>query len=338
MKGSRSANALHPTNWGQATAIAALWLIARLPWHWATKLGTGLGHLLYHLARDRRYVVRRNLELCFPDLSTEERERWVRANFGYTGRGIAEVALGWFGGASVDRVPFRVHGLEHLNAAKEAGDPVILLSGHFSCIEMAGRLFGQQVDMAAIYKPMEKKPVLERALKYGREKKLQRVISKDDIRGILRPLKKGGTIWYAGDQNMRRTEQVFAPFFGMQASTTTGLSRLARMSRARVLPMFYYVNAAGDGYEFVVGPPLKDYPSDDRAHDAARMNTVLEEAVQHAPQQYFWAHRRFKTQPEGAPDPYPMLRHTHIGRLPWQKNKLKKAHRKRNQKKSGDDS
>ncbi len=186
---------------------------------------------------------------------------------------------------------------------------------------------------------MEKKPVLERALKYGREKKLERVISKDDIRGILRQLKKGGTIWYAGDQNIRRTEQVFAPFFGVQASTTTGLSRLARMGRARVLPMFYYVNAAGDGYEFVVGPPLEDYPSDDRAADAARMNTVLEEAVQHAPQQYFWVHRRFKTQPEGAPNPYPGLRYTHIGRMPWRKKKkaLEKQRKKATREKGTDD-
>ncbi|WP_018947454.1 lysophospholipid acyltransferase family protein [Thioalkalivibrio sp. AKL17] len=332
MTSQRREQAWHPANWGQALATALLWLLARLPWRWAIRLGTGLGHLLYYLARDRRYVVRRNLELCFPDLDPDERERWVRANFGYTGRGVAEVALGWFGGPAVDRVPCRFHGMEHLEAAHEAGDPVILLSGHFSCIEMAGRLFGAQVPMAAIYKPMDKKPVLERALRYGRERKLERVISKDDIRGILRKLKKGGTIWYAGDQNMRRTEQVFAPFFGMQASTTTGLSRLARMGRARVLPMFYYVNDAGDGYEFVVGPPLEDYPSEDRARDATRMNAVLEDAVRHAPQQYFWAHRRFKTQPEDAPDPYPGLRTKHIGRMPWQNNKKKKALKKKRKK------
>ncbi len=329
MRMQRHPSAWHPANWGQCLSVALLWLTGRLPWRWALRLGTGAGHALYYLAPGRRYVVRRNLELCFPHLDTAERERWVRTNFAYTGRGIAEVALGWFGGPAVDRAPCDFHGLEHLHAARDAGTPVILLSGHFACLEMAGRLFGRQVDMSAIYKPMRKKPVLERTMRYGRERTLEQVISKDDIRGILRSLKKGGTVWYAGDQNMRRTEQVFAPFFGVSASTTTGLSRLARMGRACVLPMFYYVNARGDGYEFVVGPPLEDFPSDDRARDAARMNEVIEQAVLHSPRQYFWAHRRFKDQPEGTPNPYAELRHAHFGRMPWQKDRRKKNARRK---------
>ena len=96
------------------------------------------------------------------------------------------------------------------------------------------------------------------------------------------------------------------------------------MSRARVLPLFYHVNAAGDGYEIVIGPPLDDYPGDDRILDAARMNAVLEEAVRAHPEQYFWVHRRFKTQPEGTPDPYPELGHNPVGRMPWHRNKRKK--------------
>ncbi|WP_020145986.1 lysophospholipid acyltransferase family protein [Thioalkalivibrio sp. ALJ15] len=335
MKGPRSDNALHPSNWGQTTAIAALWFIARLPWRWAIGLGEALGIALYHVAKSRRYVVRRNLEMCFPELSESQREKWVRANFRYTGRGVAEVALGWFGGKAVDRIPCRIDGLHHLRAAAEEGIPVILLSGHFSCIELAGRLFGQHAEMAVIYKPMEKKPVLERAMKQGRENSLSRAISKDDIRGILRTLKSGVPVWYAGDQNIRRAEQVFVPLFGMTAATTTGLPRLAQMGRARVLPLFYHVNSEGDGYEIEIGPPIEAYPSDDRTRDAARMNEVLEEAIRANPQQYFWAHRRFKTQPEGSPDPYPAIRSKHIGRLPWQKNKRKT---KKKRKASGDGS
>lgn len=206
MKGPRSNNALHPSNWGQTTAIVALWLIARLPWRWAVGLGERLGGALYHVAKSRRYIVRRNLELCFPNLTETQREEWVRANFRYTGRGMAEVALGWFGGKAVDRIPCRVDGLHHLHNAAEEGSPVILLSGHFTCIELAGRLFGQRAEMAVIYKPMEKKPVLERAMKQGRENSLSRAISKDDIRGILRTLKAGVPVWYAGDQNIRQAD------------------------------------------------------------------------------------------------------------------------------------
>lgn len=329
MKGPRSDNALHPSNWGQTTAIAALRLIAHLPWRWALGLGERLGGALYHVAKSRRYIVRRNLELCFPDLTETQREEWVRANFRYTGRGVAEVALAWFGGKAVDRIPCRIDGLHHLRAAAEEGSPVILLSGHFTSVEIAGRLFGQRAEMAVIYKPMNKKPLLERAMKQGRERSLSRAVSKDDIRGILRTLKAGVPVWYAGDQNIRQAELVFAPFFGQPAATTTGLSRLASMARARVLPLFYHVDAHDEGYEIVIGPPLENYPSGDRAADAARMNQVLEEAVRAYPQQYFWAHRRFKTQPDGSADPYPGIRSKHIGRLPWQQNKLKKKNKRK---------
>lgn len=337
MSAARERSALHPSSWGQAFGIALLWLLARLPWRWAVGLGANLGGLLYYLARDRRYVVRQNLTHCFPELSSGERERWVKANFRYMGRGVAEVALGWLGGPAVDRIPCRVTGLEHLRECLERNEPVILLSGHFTSVELTGRLFSQHARMAVIYKPVDKKPLLDRAMRRGRERSLERAISKDDIRGILRTLRAGIPVWYAGDQNIRKAEMVFAPFMGMPAATTTGLSRLARLARARVLPLFYHVNDAGDGYEITIRPPLEDYPSGDLQADAAHMNRILDDAVRARPQQYFWAHRRFKSQPPGAPDPYPGLRHAHIGRPPWQKNKKKKKHKKPWQKSGRDD-
>lgn len=285
----------HPGNWGQGIALGVLWLIARLPWRWAVALGTGLGRVLYHVARDRRYVARRNLELCFPELTAEQREHWVKENFGYTGRGLAELALGWFGGPAIDRIPCSFQGFEHLQAALEDGQPVLLLSGHFCCVELAARLFGQDHRMAAIYKPINKKPLFDQVMRRARERNAGATVARTDIRGMLRHMKSGVPLWYAGDQHVRGAETVFAPFFGVPVATTNSLPRLAQLGKARVLPIFYRVAPEGTGYRITIGPPLEGYPSGDLLQDVTRMNAVIESAVRECPTQYFWVHRRFKS-------------------------------------------
>jgi len=291
---------IHPANWGQGISLGFLWLIARLPFKWALALGKGIGRVAYHVVPGRRHIVRRNLELSFPELDPEERERWVRENFIYTGRGIAEVALAWFGGPETDRIPCQLNGLEHLRDAMATQRPVILLSGHFCCIEMAGRMLGREVRMAGIYKPIRKKPLLDAAMRRCRERNIGAVVSRDDIRGMLRQMKSGIPVWFAGDQHIGHA---FAPFFGVLTATTTGLPRLARLGKALVVPVFYNVNASGDGYEITFGPPLADYPSGDMQRDVTSMNEVIEDAVRAHPTQYFWVHRRFKTLAD-ASNPY----------------------------------
>lgn len=305
MAKARSDHPAHPANWGNALGIGTLRLLGRLPPRWALALGGAVGAAGYRLARDRRRIIRRNLELCFPELDAAARERLVRENFRYTGRGLMELALSWFGGPGVDRLPLEVEGLEHLRAAQAGGTPVILLSGHFTTVEICGRLLRRHSEMAVIYKPMDKRPLADRTMRAGRERAIGPVLSKDDLRGIVRTLRQGLPVWYAGDQNYRSRQNVFAPFFGIPAATVTGLSRLARLSKARVVPIFYHARSDGPGYRVVLKPALEGFPSGDDQADAERMNRVIEEAVRAHPAQYFWAHRRFKSQPDPSVNMYP---------------------------------
>lgn len=284
---------------GQRATLAVLWLLGRLPPRATLALGEMIGRGARLLLRQRRRIAARNLELCFPELTAAERERLLCENFRYLGRALAETALAWYGGPAVDRLPCTVHGLEHLRGAQADGRAVILLSGHFQCVEMAARLIGPRVHMAVIYKPMRKKPLLDRAMLGSRRTALAGALPREDIRGIVRTLKAGTPVWYAGDQDYGRRQSVFAPFFGVPAATVTGLTRLARMSGARVVPLFFNVAAGGRGYEITFRPALEGFPTGDTERDAARMNAAIEEAVRHNPAQYLWVHRRFKRRPSG---------------------------------------
>jgi len=289
---------LHPANWGQWLALFALWLMARLPYRAAMRVGDGLGAAAYLIARRRRAIAHRNLELCYPDLAPDERRRLLRDNFRYLGRGLAETALGWYGNARVDALPCEITGREHLEAAAADGTPVIILSAHFMCIEMVARLVGHYVDVGCIYKPMTHRPVLDRAMASARQRNLTVAVSRDDVRGILGQLRSGVPLWFAGDQDYGRRNSVFVPFFGVDAATITTLSTLARMTGARVVPAFFHADRNGDGYGVTFEPALDDFPCGDDTTDARRMNEVVQGAVSRYPEQYLWVHRRFKRQPD----------------------------------------
>ena len=97
-------------------------------------------------------------------------------------------------------------------------------------------------------------------------------------------------------------DAIFAPFFGVPAATITGLSRLARATGARIVPVITRMTA--DGYEVELRPPWEGYPGESVEADTARMNAFIEDEVRKMPEQYYWVHRRFKTRPQGEKKPY----------------------------------
>lgn len=294
-RAEQPAHPAHPANWGQTAGLIGLWLLARLPYRIGLAIGSACGAAAYWIARERRAVARRNLELCFPETSRDEREALVRANFRATGRSLVETALAWFGGAQVDRIPVTVHGEEHIRTALASGRPVIALSGHFLCVDLCARRLPDDLPMVAMYKPMNRKPVMNRAMLAARRRNVTDAVSKDDMRGLLRTLRRRLPIWYAGDQDYGRRHSVFAPFFGVPAATITALGRLAKMTGARVVPLFFFREPDGR-YRIEFQPPLDDFPTGDDLEDATRMNRIIEAAVRRYPEQYLWMHRRFKRQ------------------------------------------
>ena len=95
---------------------------------------------------------------------------------------------------------------------------------------------------------------------------------------------------------------LFRSFFGVPTATVTALPRLARLTGAKVVPVI--TQQVGDGYVVRMYPPWENYPTGDIEADVRRMNAFIEERVLEMPEQYFWAHKRFKTRPAGEANPY----------------------------------
>jgi KDO2-lipid IV(A) lauroyltransferase len=291
-----------PSQWPTWAGIGLMALLARLPWPWQRMLGRGLGHLLRLVLRGRRHVAARNLALCFPELAPAARKALLRDSFEALGVGVFEFARAWWGSVAPLRQGLVVEGLGHLEAAAAGGRGVILISGHFTTLEVCGRLMCQFAPLAGMYRP-HAHPAMEWAVKRGRLRYAAAMFTRDQLRPAIRHLKQGGLLWFAPDQDTRRGDSVFVPFFGLPAHSLTSTHQLARLSGARVLA-FAHERRPDGGYTLRLTPAFEDFPSRDATADTAQVMAAIEAMVRAAPAQYLWIHRRFKRQPEGRPDPY----------------------------------
>lgn len=266
-----------------------------MPHRWLLALSRGLGQLLYLLAGRRRRIAAINLELCFPELPLPQRQQLLRDHFAAMVMGLFEMGMAWWlPQARLDRL-LTIKGQEHLEAALARGKGAILLSPHFTCLELSGRFYTMRLPhpWSGMYRPHEN-PVIEYLFQRDRKQFFSELIPRDDIRAFLRRLKANEPIWYAPDQNYRHRGHVLAPFFGVPAPTAPATARLAKVSGAAVIPFEYRRLPDAAGYLIEFHPALDAFPSGDELADATRLNQLFEAMIRRAPEQYFWMHRRFK--------------------------------------------
>ncbi|ACO79659.1 lipid A biosynthesis lauroyl acyltransferase [Azotobacter vinelandii CA] len=299
------AHFLHPRFWGLWLALGLFWLVAQLPYAWLLRLGRWLGALTYRLAGSRRRIARRNLELCFPELSADERERLLRENFASMGIAFFEMAISWWWPRRRLARLAHVEGLEHLQRAQAEGRGVILMALHFTTLEIGAALLGQRQTIDGMYREHDN-PVFDYVQRCGRERHNAdaTAIEREDIRAMLKVLRAGRAIWYAPDQDYGRKQSIFVPLFGIPAATVTATTKFARLGKALVMPFIQTRLADGSGYRLAVHPPLEDFPGESEEADCLRINRWVEQAVRRQPEQYLWAHRRFKSRPDGEPGLY----------------------------------
>ena len=295
----------HPRFWLLWSGLGVLWLVVQLPYKVQLRIGQVLGALMYRVAGDRRRIAARNLELCFPEKSAAERKQLLKDNFASTGIAFFEMAMSWWWSKPRLAKLAHVEGLEHLKQAQLEGKGVILMAFHFTTLEIGAALLGQKHTIDGMYRE-HKNPLFDFIQRRGRERHNvdSLAVERDDVRGMLKLLRSGRAIWYAPDQDYGAKQSIFVPLFGVQAATVTATSKFARLGKAQVVPFTQQRLADGSGYKLVIHPPLSDFPGESDEADCLRINQWVERAVSECPDQYLWAHRRFKTRPPGEPKLY----------------------------------
>lgn len=272
-------------------------LITALPFRMQLALGSGLGAICYFLMKKRRFVAMRNLEHCFPEFNDQERKKLCFKSFQSTGMGVMEGLAAWFmSERRIQKIPFTWIGKEHYEAALKTDKGILALSGHFSCIEMIGRIFGKFIPSYCVYKP-SRNQIADEIITQGRLRYALGLLKHSNMKAMISALRGKKLIWFAPDQDFGRVRAEFVPFCGIPAATIVAASILTKMGDAVVLPMFF--RRTKTGYELIIYPHWENFPSGNDYEDCKRYNDLLTEFVKEYPDQYLWIHRRFKTAESG---------------------------------------
>jgi len=178
------------------------------------------------------------------------------------------------------------------------GKGVILLTGHFTTLEMGAKLMSLYIPLNAVYKKAHN-VMFNDYMVYYRGRYFENIISNKDTRTFISGLKNGEVTWYAPDQDSGGKNIAYTPFLGGIASTLTSASRIASITKASIVPFYPVRLGNGKGYKLVVLEALKDFPTDDVVNDSARINQAIDDMVRLHPEQYAWIHKRFKHRPDG---------------------------------------
>ncbi len=295
-----------PNYWYLWLFLGLLRLSCLLPYLSQLRLFKAAGRLLHRFDTKRRLTAIRNISLCFPELSAHERDALVLAHYEAIGASMMELGLARWASDEKVAALSRIEGAENLTEPLQQGQFVILLTGHFTSLELSGRVMREICPGLDAVFQMHPNEFLTEILRTSRERAASNTIESSDIRGMVRSLKSGTPLWFAPDQSVRSKQSFLTTFFGEPAMNNTATTKLAKLGKAVAVPWFFYRLPEG-GYSMTILPRLENFPSDDAIEDTKQFTAILEDAIRRCPEQYIWTYRKFKGRPEPLPDAYANL-------------------------------
>ncbi|ABZ78557.1 lipid A biosynthesis lauroyl (or palmitoleoyl) acyltransferase [Shewanella halifaxensis HAW-EB4] len=291
---------LHPKYWGVLLMVSISYLCSLLPYAIQIRMGKALGRIAIGLMKKRRNTIKRNLELCFPEMGDAERELLVKQNIENTGLALFETGMAWFWSETRVTKHMTVVGMEHIDKLKAEGRGALLVAVHSLNLELGGRAFGLFNSGMGVYRP-NNNPCFDYFQLKGRSRGGHTLIHRKNVKFMLEALNNGAFMWYAPDHDYGRRRSTFAPLFAVEnACTTTGTSILVEGSDCAIVPIVMVRNDDNGHYTLTIKEPLIDqFPKGDENAGARFINKIVETSIMDAPSQYMWLHRRFKNRPDG---------------------------------------
>jgi Kdo2-lipid IVA lauroyltransferase/acyltransferase len=293
---------------------AAAWIgvksLGLLPRPAARFVGAGFAAAAYTVRTPLRRAAMFNLGLAFPDWNAEKRRRVIRGMIQQIGWMAAEFSqFPKYSTKNIQKIVV-LDGFENFDAARRRGRGVLFLTGHMSAWELAPfahALYGNPLHF--LVRPIANRRVDALVNHYRCLSGNQPIEKNKSARSILRILADGGTVGILSDHNTVLEESVFVDFFGIPASTTSGLARIALRTDAAVVPGFLSWDSARRKYRLRFEPAIElartgDEESDVR-ENTARFSKTIEDYVRTYPDQWLWVHKRWKTRPPGEKEIYP---------------------------------
>lgn len=283
-------------------SLGILYLFAIIPLWLNHGFGYLIGLLSYVFNNEIRYAARINIRYCLPELPALRQSRLVQRYLIETGKTLFETSALWlWSGKRILKLVKSVHGEELIIQARTEGRGVIFAMPHLGAWEMLALYCSNRYPMTTMYRPPNLKAI-DKVVRRGRERFGARLMPTNNrgVKALLGALSNGETIGILPDQEPGQGQGEFAPFFGVQAYSTTLLSRLVQKTNAVVIFTYAERLSWGRGYHIHFLSAPEEINTPDLQQSVAAVNKGVELCVKACPHQYQWGYRRFKSRPPGA--------------------------------------
>lgn len=288
---------ISPKNWAAWILVFAALPIALLPNKLRCYIARLVANIMLNKANSASQRAWVNLTLCFPEKNEQQKRDLIRDGFTAAGGyllGFASLTLRskkWLTDNSI------INGLENLTEHTKKGENVILLVPHTWTIDIPAILLASKGLPVVGFVKQQKSEIHDWLMHKQRIQYGGRIYERQSgIKPFVRSIKQGYLGYYLPDQDHGRENSVFVDFFATTKATLPGLGKIAKISKAKVIPIFSAYNIETGKFEIDIYPELEDFPTGSEEGDARATNAYIESVVKQKPEQYMWNLSLLRTQ------------------------------------------
>ena len=278
-----------------------LMITAALPLKLIHLLGRGIGKLSWITNSRIRRIAEKNINLCFPELNSDQQKKLVHKILDETGKVILEVGTMWQSSpADVLKLVSECENEHLIKLANQQGRGVILAMPHYGSWELVNLYCAKHYPVTSMYAPQENSQV-DHLIQRSRQRTGAKLVPTNinGIRAMSKALKNNELVAILPDQSPRDKGQ-FVNFFGHPCYTMTLLPKLAKKTNAVVLFTYAKRLENSSGFKLIFREASQDIATLELDEALIQMNLDVEKLIRETPQQYQWTYKRFKKQPEGS--------------------------------------
>ena len=273
--------------------IINLWkMLVSLPRFMHKPLGYLIGLIFYTLPLNRNLYSKKNIDLCFAELDSDQRGKIYKKNIFNSGITIISTGIAWFwSNKRINKsIKYTIKGLDSLVKEQEDGNGVLLIFKHSLHLELDSRILGMNIPVYGVER-VHNSDYFDSVQSSGRLKGLKDSADRNQPIKFIRWLKTGKTVLYAIDQDYGINSSEVMKFFNNDAATITAPYKIVESSKCKT----YFLNSYIENNTLILS--IESFIGDMSSpiNFSQSINNFIENKVKLHPDEYLWQHRRFKS-------------------------------------------